>query len=202
MERSDLIGNIAGMEWKMFGLMECKNDQVESPEDYITFMIMRTAQFMAWNSETLESYFDDLNVAYDSGKNLMADKYGYLLQWTRPEAYEKLKASLTPVPQEKLALIDQIMDIQQKQAAAFGQQYPNLGSRGGRPATAAGAWPVSTQESYARSELQIYSVRTLEQYLSYLLLLAENGISFVERVMLYTVSVYGYATLEDAEAAG
>lgn len=77
-------------------------------DDWETFRLMRTSQMRAWDQPLLDSYLDDLRSAQTEGRNLLCEKYAYMMERTSPAEYAVLRDYL-PVPSlEKEWLADWI----------------------------------------------------------------------------------------------
>lgn len=201
MDRNERIGYITGMEWKMFRQLDTILGQPNTQDDYMTYMIMRTSQFLMWHDEMLESYQKDLDEAYDAGRNQQQEKFGYMAKWVRPEEYAALQDQLPPVSPEKTALIDAILEIQNRQVAALRAEFPNLTRNEQKLRAEGDALPPVDYAIYSRSEMQTYSVHTLELYLSFFRALDESGISMPRYALQYMVAAFGFPSLEAAEAS-
>ena len=200
MERIALIGNILDREWDMFQNVQNVGGRAGCQDDEKTFRLMRGAQFEAWNDAMLASYQQDLIRAEAEGRNLLTEKYGYMMKWTYPEEYAQICEWLPPVSAEKERLVDAILEIDIRQTRQFREMYPNLGRRG-RPLTAAEDAQGTSVETYTRGELLTYSEDTLRCHLDYMQKLEEKKISYPMIVMRATVRANGYVSLDAAERA-
>ena len=195
-----MIENILDREWNMFENVQNVGGKASCQEDSMTFRIMRRAQFEGWDDETLVSYQNDLAEAEAAGRNLLSEKYGYMMRWTFPDEYEQIKDLLPPVSAEKEKLVDEILAIDLRQTAQFRDMYPNIG-RHGRPLTAAEDHLGTSVETYTRGELLTYSTQTLQKHLEYLRKLDQKKILYPMIVMKATVRAGGYLSLDEAERA-
>jgi hypothetical protein len=151
MKKEDLISNILDLEWEMFSNVRNRDGRASCQEDPQTFRIIRSAGFMVWSEDTLESYLADLGEARDAGRNLMTEKYARM---------EGLIDVLNP---DALLLITEIVSKECSWAEEFRQRYPH--ARMGRPIRDSEAPPsVVSAETYSRAELETYSMRTLALY--------------------------------------
>ena len=83
----------------------------------------------------------------------------------------------------------------------FAKAYPKL-SGAGRPITADGdSTGFTSQETYARGELATYPTDLLELYADYLKALKAQGKSLAIMIQDTMVHLYGYETIDDAEAS-
>ena len=60
MERRELERQIVEKEWLMFQQVQGVNGRAACQDDWTTFLIMRLSQFEGWDTDVLESYFEDI----------------------------------------------------------------------------------------------------------------------------------------------
>jgi len=196
-EKDPLIAAIIGAEWQMFDKVKNEGGRAACQNDARTFAIMRYSQFAPLPQDVLESYRDDLAAAAREGRNLLAEKYAYMMEYTDPATFDRtLRDHLPAVSAYKQALCARIANRLIRDEQQFAARYPALHAQG-RPTEGAQADDVSVHV-YALGELKTYSERTLERYDAWLRAHPEENISVsVHRVM---VQLYGYDSLEAAEA--
>lgn len=196
-EKDPLIAAIIGAEWQMFDKVQNEGGRAACQNDARTFAIMRYSQFAPLPQDVLKSYRDDLAVAAREGRNLLAEKYAYMMEYTDPATFDRtLRDHLPAVSAYKQALCARIANRLIRDEQQFAARYPALHAQG-RPTEGAQADDVSVHV-YALGELKTYSERTLERYDAWLRMHPEENISVsVHRVM---VQLYGYDSLEAAEA--
>lgn len=196
-EKTRLIATIIASEWQMFDKVQNQGGRAACQDDARTFTIMRGSQFAPWPQELLESYYDDLLEAARMGRNLLAEKYAYMMADTDPAYFERaLRPHLPVVSAYKQALCERIASRLVADEQEFAVRYPALHAQA-RPVEGTQAGDVSVRV-YALGELKTYSERTLECYDAWLRAHSEENISVsVHRVM---VRLYGYDSLEEAEA--
>ena len=196
-EKDPLIAAIIGAEWQMFDKVQNEGGRAACQNDARTFAIMRYSQFAPLPQDVLESYRDDLEQAAREGRNLLAEKYAYMMEYTDPATFDRtLRDHLPAVSAYKQALCARIANRLIRDEQQFAARYPALHAQG-RPTEGAQADDVSVHV-YALGELKTYSERTLERYDAWLRAHPEENISVsVHRVM---VQLYGYDSLEAAEA--
>ena len=61
MERRELERQIVEKEWLMFQQVQGVNGRAACHDDWTTFLIMRLSQFEGWDTDVLESYFEDIS---------------------------------------------------------------------------------------------------------------------------------------------
>lgn len=196
-EKDPLIAAIIEAEWQMFDKVQNEGGRAACQNDARTFAIMRYSQFAPLPQDVLESYRDDLEQAAQVGRNLLAEKYAYMMEYTDPATFDRtLRDHLPAVSAYKQALCARIANRLIRDEQQFATRYPALHAQG-RPTEGAQADDVSVHV-YALGELKTYSERTLERYDAWLRAHPEENISVsVHRVM---VQLYGYDSLEAAEA--
>lgn len=196
-EKDPLIAAIIGAEWQMFDKVQNEGGRAACQNDARTFAIMRYSQFAPLPQDVLKSYRDDLAVAAREGRNLLAEKYAYMMEYTDPATFDRtLRDHLPAVSAYKQELCARIANRLIRDEQQFAARYPALHAQG-RPTEGAQADDVSVHV-YALGELKTYSERTLERYDAWLRAHPEENISInVHRVM---VQLYGYDSLEAAEA--
>lgn len=196
-EKDPLIAAIIEAEWQMFDKVQNEGGRAACQNDARTFAIMRYSQFAPLPQDVLESYRDDLEQAAREGRNLLAEKYAYMMEYTDPATFDRtLRDHLPAVSAYKQELCARIANRLIRDEQQFAARYPAMHAQG-RPTEGAQADDVSVHV-YALGELKTYSERTLERYDAWLRAHPEENISIsVHRVM---VQLYGYDSLEAAEA--
>lgn len=199
-DKAKLINEMIELEWLMFDKVQNLNGRASCQDDAWTFYVMRYSQFRAWSMSMLSSYRQDLQEAVVQGRNLLTEKYAYMMAYTAPDIYESdIKPRLPMISHKKELLVEGIVEWMIADDGRFAQKYPNLAAKS-RPLTDSSFGDVSVYH-YAKGELKTYSLRTLmmyETYLSGLEETVEGGLA----VQIYEsmISFYGYSTLEQANA--
>lgn len=199
MDKKTIVEDIIQKEWVMFDKVNNEGGRASCQNNYPTFHIMRQSQFLAWNEKMLESYLRDLENAKAEGRNLLTEKYAYMMESTYPEEYEKIKNVLPVVPQEKMDMIEEISTIYMKQTEEFAAEYPRYMTRT-RPVHSKDDKYFTSIETYLKCELKTYSENTVKEYVEYLKELDKEGKKIVYMIFENTVKCYGYDSLKDAEA--
>ena len=198
MTKEELVEQIILKEWKMFDAVNNVGGRASCQDDYRTFHIMRGSQYSAWNEKTLQSYHNDLEKAGEDGRNLVSEKYGFMMEYTHPEEYQAIAGMLTPVGPQKQACIEKIAEIYLQQTEEFMKEYPKF-LRRTRPVHADGDPYFTSIETYLKGELKTYSEETLRSYLEYLHELRGEGKKIVYMIFENEVRDYGYGSLAEAE---
>ncbi|MGN0732609.1 MAG: DUF4125 family protein [Emergencia sp.] len=200
-DRMDLIEEIIAMEWWQFQAVENEGGRAGCQDDLETFTIMRKSQFLAWDTEVIESYYGDVVAARKACRNLITEKYGRMMESTAPSEYENIKAHFPEVPPAQKALIEEAVAINVRWEEDFVRKYPKLGGNGRSIHTSEDSpWNTSV-ETYARGELSTYSMETVEKYLNMCRRMVSEGISLAELTRFFMCRLYGYDSIEQAEAS-
>lgn len=195
----DIIDTLVDLEWEAFQLVNNEGGRAACQDDRKTFVIMRKSQFLTWSGEMLNCYWHDLLTARDEGRNLLAEKYARMMQYTAPEAYAQIEELLPERSAAETALVDEICAIQLAWHQDFASAYPRLASRG-RPLVSTGEHGVTSCEIYLRGELLTYSLQTLTAYAAHVRRLKAQNVNMNLMLMNHMVGFYGHASLEQAEA--
>ncbi len=190
MEKEKLITQILEIELDMFVSVRSRYP-VACQEDPEGFRVMRSAQFVAWSEETLQSYLSDLKNAVDDGRNLMTLKYARM---------ENLIPPLHENPQID-NMLNEIVGVQMAWQKEMFAKYPALMSRG-RPLTDSEKQAADTSfKTYLRCELETYSLMTLTHHFRDIMVKRSADENMTEEIYVHMVSELGYSDLEEAEAA-
>ena len=124
MDKRELVCHIVSAEWTMFDKVHNCGGRACCQDDWGTFEIMRGSQMEAWPEDLLNSYLKDLREAAAEERNLLCEKYAYMMERTYPEEYEAMRNRL-PVPSlEKIWLTEWICDAmtvwQEETAVCYG----------------------------------------------------------------------------------
>lgn len=186
-----------------YGMLDCvQNHEGRTPcqDDMQMFSTMRDSQLSAWSDELRESYLEDLRTAQQEGRNLYDEKFGYMLELTNPNAYAKIQSLLPPRSLEKNWLIEWISRAQVAWQEALASLYPRLVGEKRTLRESEDSPCASAFEAYLFGELSTYSVETLRRYAAYVERLQKSGENLNEMILRNTVAMYGYGSLEAAEA--
>ena len=202
MDMQTMIESIIEIEWEMFQHTENIGGRASCQDDFETFYIMRGSQYANWSDEMRECWLNFLKQSQSEGRNLVAEKYGRMMQFTNLHHYNKhIKPFVPAVPQSHYNMINTIVEAQISWEKDFAAKYPKL-SRAGRPVTSEGDLNgFTSMETYSRGELQTYPEELLKLYAEYVQQLKEEGRNLSMMIQQTTVLMYGYDTIEEAEAS-
>lgn len=189
-------------EWNQFQGVNNEGGPAQCQGNWPVFHQMRLSQFLTWPHDLLTSYADDLDQADASGRNLLTEKYGRMMESTAPDQYHRNIAPYLPkLGIKRQTLQESIINQQVAWAKDFRQRYPRLGGEM-RVLRTSQDTPESTSfETYLRGELGTYSARTLDLYQQMIRNLVASGRNLTEETILATVRQSGFDTLDQAEHA-
>lgn len=200
MDKEQMIEQIVKLEWEAFDKVDNEGGRAFCQDDWATFSIMRKSQYMEWNEPMLASFTDDFNTANARGWNLITEKYARMEKTTSPEEYEKIKDKLPPHTEQQDAIIEQIVAIQVGMMEDVAGKYPKLADNARTLHTADDKPWDTSYETYLRGELGTYSERTLALYGMFIAEIAKAGGNLAYNIISNTAKLYGYDSIEDAEA--
>lgn len=169
-------------EWAMFQAVQNEGGRADCQDDWPHFRLFRLAQFMTWSPALQESYRDDLWLAEAEGRNLLSEKYGYMMAKTDPQAFAEIKHFLPEVSDEKHALIDRIAP----QYVIWNENHSAsvTGKSGVRPIHSNEDSAYATSfETYLRGELATYSLKTLQLLAAHVQVSVDSGINLIAENM-------------------
>ena len=198
-EMNPIIEQIVEMEWEMFQNVRNTGGRAACQDDFETFDVMRKSQFLIWDLPLLESYWQDLQEGKAQGRNLVMEKYAYMMESTAPKEYEAIATGLPKISEEKQAMVEQIVAIQVGWREEFAEKYPHLSGQARIIHTSEDTLYDISFKTYLRGELKTYSMQTLVLYGRRIVAFVQEQKNMTEEIMHYTTAFYGYKTLEDAE---
>lgn len=200
-ERKTLIEGIIKTEWEMFQKVNNIDGRASCQDEWNTFQIMRSSQYSAWPHELIKSYSHDLEAAVKAGRNLVMEKYAYMMEFNSIEYYKsKLEPFLPKVDMDTMALIQEITSYMVACEKEFEEKYPKLGKAGRAVGSGVNIGGATSVETYAIGELKTYSKVTLKIFLDFVRKNKAEGKNMVLALKDTMVKMYGYSSLEDAES--
>lgn len=195
----DSTVQIIKAEFQMFQAVDNQGGRASCQDDFDTFQIMRGSQFSVWPAALRESYLQDLRQAAAVGRNLVAEKYAWMMEETHPEEFSSLRPSLPVCSSAQQELIRTIISLQATMAKAVYLAFP-LTCACGRPLYPDPRRPqITSSMTYLRGELCTYSENTLAIYLNFLRRLRAQGRNLPQEILEQTTRQYGYAGLAARE---
>ena len=193
-EMNPIIEQIVEMEWEMFQNVRNTGGRAACQDDFETFDVMRKSQFLIWDLPLLESYWQDLQEGKAQGRNLVMEKYAYMMESTAPKEYEAIATGLPKISEEKQAMVEQIVAIQVGWREEFAEKYPHLSGQARIIHTSEDTLYDISFETYLRGELKTYSMQTLVLYGRRIVAFVQEQKNMTEEIMRYTTAFYGYKT--------
>jgi hypothetical protein len=187
------MDEILDLEWEAFQNVKNEGGRADCQDNPTMFVIMRSAYFIAWSKEALESYLNDLRAAAEDGRNLMEEKYARMMESTAPEQFKKIAEFLEPLTEAKRALIDENVSMYLRWQEEMMRAYPK--SRAGtRPLYSSEDSEYETSfETYMRGELASYSLKTLELYTKNNRRMFESGENAAVKCFKHIMFMYGHS---------
>ncbi len=194
------VEQIVRLEWEMFDKVKNEGGRADCQDDWNTFSIMRKSQYMAWSSELLGSYLQDLELARAKGWNMIMEKYARMMESTCPERYQELKADMPVITEDRIAIQENIIAIQVAWMEEFAAKYPKMAGNSRSIRTATDTPYNTSYETYLRGELSTYSEKTFVLYGRFVAGLMKVNKNLAYEIMNNTAKLYGYENVEDAES--
>lgn len=195
----EMIDSIVDIEWEMFSTVNNQGGRAQCQSRPDTFGRMRRSQLFAWTPEILESYLIDLKRAKILKRNLCTEKYAYMMAFTVPEEYEKIKAMLPAISEKKLRQIQEIVKINILWEQNVDEKYAKIRAHG-RPLTKNMDTPdFCSVETYMTGELKTYSEKTIQLLHDYTVQCQKEGRNLANEILENTVAEYGYVCAEELE---
>ncbi len=199
-ETEQLIFDIAKTEWELFQNVQNTGGRASCQNDSDTFFKMRMSQWMVYSEETLKSYQRDLENSIKEGRNLIFEKYGFMMETTYPEEFEGIKEHLPKVSPEMEKMIDEMADIHVKWDKEVYEKYPHIRENGRVfRSSEDSVQNGSSSESYLKGEYKTYSRETVGLIYKQVKQAVDAGENLLEKIIENEVRFYGYQSLEDAE---
>lgn len=196
--KEELVDAIVNLEWKAFDKVKNAGGRAECQDDWDTFQIMRKSQYLTWNVDMLVQYRLDFEAADSVGRNLISEKYARMMESTVPDEYKAIEKELPVIPDEKKAIMETIISIQVQWMEEFASEYPGL-AKNARIIHSSEDKPWDTSyETYLRGELGTYSDIMLTLYGRFIVECSQKEENLAKMIMINTVKMYGYNSLEEA----
>lgn len=193
------VQELLDLEWRLFDAAPQAGQRPAQPEDREQFQLSRSAQLAVWSPELRESWRQDLLSALAEGRNLINEKYIYMLEQVSPEQYVSLKADLPAASMEKLWLVDWICQAQIAWQESLLRKYPHLTQNSRALHRSEDSREGVSFETFTRGELMACSVNTLRLYACQVDRAQKAGQNLCEDMLENTVRQLGFDSLELAD---
>lgn len=196
---NELIEKIIDEEWAQFQLVNNEGGRASCQDDRQQFDIMRGSQFSVWPEELLRSYYSDLLTADIEGRNLIFNKYAYMMERTDPEGYERIKHVLPEISPEQRAFMEPAVQLQVRWAEEFAREYPKFSGRGRIIRACDEYFGLTSVETYQRGELYSYGAGTQLLYCEFVFRCEQDGKNLAYLMREQMAKMYGYKSLDEIE---
>lgn len=196
---NDVIEHIIDKEYAMLDQVNGLDGRACCQDNFSEFRLMRASQFLVWPAEICESYFADLRLAEETGRNLIFEKYAWMMQTSLPEEFEKVCHVLPQFTQEQIGRMERIVKIQVFWAEEFAKKYPACGGRGRPLHTWQDTRRDTSVETYMRGELATYSDATVQLYDRFVENCLKEERNLTAEVRENQARFQGWKSLEEAE---
>ncbi|MCR5742438.1 MAG: DUF4125 family protein [Lachnospiraceae bacterium] len=200
LKREEIIDMIVNMEWQQFDKVENEGGRASCQDNLFTFDIMRRSQYMAWPDELLAEYLGDILGAKEAGWNLITEKYARMMKSTAPEEYARLESTLPVRSEQRMQIAEEIIKLQVGWMEEFAAKYPKMAGNARSIHTYEDGPDNTSYETYLRGELGTYSDETFKMYGQFVVGIFKAGGNLAYNIMTNTAKLYGYESVEDAEA--
>ncbi len=197
--RTQLVQDIIGIEWDMFSNVHNTGGKASCQNDREDFVIMRKSQFSTWSDETLASYLADLVKAQQDRRNLMSEKYGFMMESTFPDEFAGIADQLPTVSPASMQLIEDIVTQHVLWKEELNSKYPVLGTLGRAARSTGDRMGMPSLETYMRAELKTYSPATIALVHEDTMQHKKQGQNDAMATLLAQVQQCGFSSLEEAE---
>ena len=195
----EIIEEIVREEWRQFQLINSQGGRASCQDDWEQFSIMRSSQFLVWPEPLLSSYAQDLQSASLEGRNLIFNKYAYMMARTDPAGYERVKHVLPELSQERKDYLEQAVQIHVRWAEDFARMFPKFAARGRVIHQEDERCGLTSIETYQRGELYSYGPQTQLLYCEFVFRCEKEGKNLTYLVRDQMAKMYHYESVEDME---
>lgn len=196
------IEEIIKIEWEMFQKVDNIGGRASCQDDDETFYIMRRSQYDNWSEEMVDLYLDFARRCLEAGRNLVSEKYARMMAYTDLHYFNKhIKDRIPFVAAANFRVINQIVEKLIAWEEEMARRYPKLAGTARPIRSEEDKYGFTSMETYARGEMETYPKELLDLYLAYVNQLWSDGISLSEKNLKTMVNMYGYDTIDEAEAS-
>ena len=198
-EREEVIRKIVEVEWEMFSQVRSLTPDPSCQSDRPGFEVMRRSQFAPWPLDLLSRYLAFAAEAKDSGRNIITEKYAYMMKSTYPEEYAAMESQLPAVSPEAEELVEACVRLHITWKKELDAKYPAIEVFGRARESTEDTKDSTSVETYLRGELMTYPLELLEAYRQFLHEIEEQGRNYPELVLAETARSMGFPGLEAME---
>ena len=195
LKKEELVQEILEMEWGLFTNLNNTGGRASCQDNKDEFYITRSSQWESLSIEVLNSYLNDLYNAQENGRNMLFEKYAYMMEFTHPEEYNEIKKYLPREDIMKNKVISMIEKKVMKWEEEFFNKYPKL-SKKVRNLEEIKKDDIAPIKVYLIGEHKSYSYTTNIYYYDYISNLEYN---LVEEIFKKIIIKKGFESLNEAE---
>ncbi len=192
---------IVDLEWDLFDKVKNEGGRADCQDNWGTFSIMRRSQYYTWPEELLTTLLADFEEKAKNGRNVITEKYGYMMESTVPDEFKEIKDKLPEISEQKKQVMEAIIGIQVGWMEEFAKGHPKMATNARAIHTKDDTPYMTSYETYLRGELSTYDDETLKMYGQFIVTLYNNGENLAEKIMTITSYYYGYESVEACEKA-
>lgn len=160
-----IVDKIANYEWDMLLTVNAGGVRLACQNNKPMFFLMRKSQWEVYPAEIQAAYLTDIHRAVNERRNLMVEKYGYMMAETDPAAFEKIRQALPEITQEKRTLVEEVVADHK---VWYNEAKSLLPETIGAGRTESPDNPqLASVQNYLRGELYTYSIKTLQKIKAY-----------------------------------
>lgn len=180
-KRDETLKKIVISEWKFFTNVNNLGKRAFCQDDSFTFIYSRLCYWNIYNDIILTSYLNDLISAKKDNRNLITEKYAYMMQYTDPKYFNKIKNNLPYISKDKDILVNSIMAIYLAWEEDIRKNNPEILDNKRDLYNSTNSTANTSIEYYFKGELYSYSETTLKLISKYYISAYQKGINLVEK---------------------
>lgn len=201
MSKADKIEKLVKLEWECFQNVNNEGGRASCQDDPETFFIMRKSYFEPLSEDVVDCILNDFELAQSSGRNMVSEKYAWMMKSTAPNEFVQICDSLPEPSVIAKTYLELIVHYEVGWMEEFRGKYPKLSSHGRPIHSIEDTQQQTSFETYLRGELYTYSESTVLAYYNFIKSLKEAGTNLILQTMGAEVRAYGYSSLNEAECA-
>ncbi len=200
MAKADKIERLVSLEWEDFQQVNNEGGRASCQDDSETFFIMRKSYFEPLSEDVIDNILRDFEAARSNGRNLVSEKYAWMMKSTAPNQFVQICDSLSEPSVTAKTYLELIVVYEIEWMDEFRAKFVKLGDHGRPIRTSEDTSDSTSFETYLRGELYTYSEDTVLAYYDFVKDLKTEGVNLISQTMENEVRAYGYSSLADAEA--